>query len=85
MNYPTKIVFNGWTEQEVEMTPAEYEESLNSYRNKIEKLLSSKSRRDNEYGSYLERWFSEDICDGFPFSTKYKFHYLPMCMNVYFN
>lgn len=84
MNYPTKTVFNGWIEQEVEMTSAEYEKCVNNYRNKINKLLSSNSRVDNEYGCYLKKWFSEDVCDGFPFSMKYKLHKLPMSMNVYF-
>lgn len=61
-----------------------YDEKLNWYRSQIDKLLSSSLRRDREYGNYLRRWFSEEDCDGAPFSLKYRWKREPMSFLVYF-
>ena len=68
----------------VEMTEEEYENSLINYKKKMGKYLSSEYRKEKEYGSYLKLWFSEEICDGAPFSLKYKWKKLPMSFNQYF-
>ena len=79
MSYPKKEIINDWgIVVFVEMTPEEYEQNLDSFRDKIDKFSSSANRKDKEYEAYLRRWFSEEICDGAPFSLKYKWHRLPM-------
>lgn len=84
MSYPKKQIVTDWgTFTFVEMTPEEYEQSLISFKGWIEEFLYSTNRRDREYGEYLKRWFSEEICDGAPFSLKYKWHRLPMTFNQY--
>ena len=60
-----------------------YEEELQWYRNYIEREKNSPYRRVQEYVSYLTCWFSENVCDGAPFSLKYKWKRLPMRYNVY--
>lgn len=85
MRYPTRKVWNGWAETEVEMTPEEYQASLDRSKDSISWYLSSGNRRDQEYGSYLSSWFSEEICDGGTFSQKLQWHRLPMTMNTYFS
>ena len=62
-----------------------YEVILEWYRTQMTKFLESPHRRSKEYGDYLKRWFSEEICDGFPYSTKVKFKQLPMSYNEYFS
>lgn len=79
MSYPKKEVVTDWGEVLIiEMTPEEYEETLKLYKEKIAFFLNSKYRNEQEYGQYLKRWFSEEECDGAPFSLKYKWHRLPM-------
>ena len=60
-----------------------YEEKLQWYRDYIERKKNSPYRREQEYVSYLTCWFSENVCDGAPFSLKYKWKRLPMSYNVY--
>ena len=60
-----------------------YEEELQWYRYYIEREKNSPYRRVQEYVSYLTCWFSENVCDGAPFSLKYKCKRLPMSYNVY--
>ncbi len=60
-----------------------YEEELQWYRDYIEREKNSPYRRVQEYVSYLNYWFSENVCDGAPFSLKYKWKRLPMSYNVY--
>ena len=60
-----------------------YESELQWYRDYIEREKSSPYRRVQEYVSYLTCWFSENVCDGAPFSLKYKWKRLPMSYNVY--
>lgn len=73
MSYPKKEIATDWgTFMFVEMTPEEYEQKLISFKGLIKEFLYSTNRRDREYGEYLKRWFSEEICDGAPFSLKYK-------------
>lgn len=79
MSYPKKEIVSEWGEVLfIEMTPEEYEETLEAYKKKVAFFLNSKYRKENEYGQYLKRWFSEVDCDGAPFSLKYKWHRLPM-------
>ena len=61
-----------------------YESELQWYRDYIEREKNSPYRRVQEYVSYLKCWFSEENCDGAPFSLKYKWKRLPMSYNVYF-
>lgn len=73
MSYPKKEIATNWgTFMFVEMTPEEYEQKLISFKGLIKEFLYSTNRRDREYGEYLKRWFSEEICDCAPFSLKYK-------------
>ena len=60
-----------------------YEEELQWYRDYIEREKNSPYRRVQEYVSYLNCWFSENVCDGAPFSLKYKWKRLPMSYNIY--
>lgn len=60
-----------------------YEAELQWYRDYIERESNSPYRRVREYVGYLRRWFSEENCDGAPFSLKYKWKQLPMSYNVY--
>ena len=62
----------------------DYEVILEWYRTQMVKFLNSSNRRGKEYGEYLKCWFSEEICDGFPYSRKVKFKQLPMSYNEYF-
>lgn len=79
MSYPKKEITTNWgTSIFVEMTSEDYEQCLKTSRDLAEKFANSTNRRDREYGEYLKRWFSEEICDGAPFSLKYKWHRLPM-------
>lgn len=79
MDYPKEEVVTEWGEVLfVEMTPEQYEKILEAYKKKIPFFLKSKYRKDKEYGQYLKSWFSEEKCDGAPFSLKYKWHRLPM-------
>jgi hypothetical protein len=67
-----------------EMTSQEYEKALNFYRSQIEVYLSSSGRLNREYGKYLERWFSDESCDGAAnYEMRYRFHRLPMAANTY--
>ena len=71
MGYPKKEIINDWgIVVFVEMTPEEYEQNLDSFRDKIDKFSSSANCKDKEYGAYLRRWFSEEICDGAPLSVE---------------
>ena len=60
-----------------------YEAELQWYRDYIKRESNSPYRRVREYVSYLHRWFSEENCDGAPFSLKYERRQLPMSYNVY--
>ncbi len=87
MKYPTVEVndpFLGPVYRE--MSPEEYEDKIEWYRNYIERLEhDSAPRRLKEYASYLRRWFGESSCDGLPnFKIRYTLHTLPMSFNVYF-
>ncbi len=86
MRYPYKSTLDFYgREQLVEMTPQEYEERLQWYRNKIRQLENSGNRRDKEYCSYLKRWFSDGVCDGVSdCETRIRWHQLPMTETVYF-
>lgn len=86
MNYPMKEVrssFGGTTYEE--MTPEEYEEELDFFRFLLERLSNNSTRREQEYASYLRRWFSDEKCDGWDsFEFRHQMHKLPMSFNVYF-
>lgn len=60
-----------------------YEAELQWYRDYLERESNSPYRRVREYVNYLRRWFSEENCDGAPFSLKYRLKRLPMSYNVY--
>ena len=84
MGYPKKEVVTDWGEVLfIEMTPEEYEKELKNFKNLSEKFLSSSNYREIEHGEYLKSWFSEENCDGVPFSLKYKWHRLPMTFIQY--
>lgn len=84
MGYPKKEVTTDWGKTIfVEMAPEEYEKALIEFKEKISFFEESDYRMDKEYGSYLRRWFSEENCDGAPFSLKYKWHRLPMGFHQY--
>lgn len=87
MNYPMKEIndpFIGPIYRE--MTPAEYDEQLEHYREYIKNNEKHPSRRIQEYLSYLKRWFGDGSCDGLMnFQTRYNCHVLPMAYNIYFN
>lgn len=53
------------------------------YEERCKKLLASKYRQDQEYGSYLDRWLHDDMSvDGAPLDIRLK-HREPMPFNVY--
>lgn len=87
MKYPMITVFDPWCgEIEREMTPTEYEDRLNWYREYMKKNIECGSRRTVEYACYLKRWFGDGPCDGVDsFKTRYAWHTLPMPFNIYFN
>lgn len=60
-----------------------YDLKLQMYRDYIERESNSPYRREREYADYLRRWFSEENCDGAPFSLKYEWRQLPMSYNEY--
>ena len=63
MSYPMKEVrvdFGNSSPVYREMTPQEYEKSLNFYRMQMEAYSLSSARLSREYGSYLKRWFSDE-------------------------
>lgn len=58
-----------------------YEDELNFYYSLIQKYRSPlASRREKEYASYLETWFSETPSDGAPFNLKRLWKVLPMSL-----
>ena len=87
MKYPMICVFDPWIgETYREMTPAEYEEKLDWFRNYIKENENDTARRAQEYVSYLKRWLGDGPCDGLPnYKLRKGFHHLPMSYNVYFN
>lgn len=84
-NYPMIEVsspFGGSTYRP--MTQDEYEGKINFFRSFIQKYQNDNSRCTKEYIAYLQRWFSNEECDGLPnFQTRYEYHRLPMSMNIY--
>lgn len=62
-----------------------YEEKLDWYYGRIQILINSKYRRDREYGNYLLKWFSEEVCDGGTYAEKVARKQTPMSYNVYFS
>ena len=64
-----------------------YEEELEWYRSRIEFYRARWDkccRLDKEYCNYLERWFSNDRCDGAPdYETRVLWKRLPMAYNTY--
>ena len=87
MRYPYKSTFDFYgREQFVEMTPQEYDEKLQWYRDKMRQLENSGNRRDMEYCAYLKQWFSYGECDGTSdYETRIRWHQLPMPENIYFD
>jgi len=87
MSYPMKEVrvdFGNSSPVYREMTPQEYEKSLNFYRMQMEAYSLSSARLSCEYGSYLKRWFSDGECDGLEnYEMRYRLHKLPMAFNTY--
>lgn len=61
-----------------------YEEKLERYKARIPTYLNSKYRREREYGSYLKKWFSEEVCDGGTYAEKVARKQSPMSYNIYF-
>ncbi len=69
-----------------EMSPEEYEEKIQWYKDYIKRNEKDMVRRTKEYVAYLRRWFGDDSCDGLPnFKARHNLHTLPMSFNVYFN
>ena len=87
MSYPMKEVrvdFGNSSPVYREMTPQEYEKTLNFYRMQMEAYSLSSARLSREYGSYLKRWFSNEECDGLEnYKMRYRLHQLPMSFNTY--
>lgn len=84
MSYPMREISTPFGTTYREMTPEEYEVALNFYRSSIAGCLSSTGRLRQEYGRYLERWFSDEPCDGMAnYEMRYRFHRLPMSANTY--
>lgn len=87
MSYPMKEVkcdFGNSSPLYREMTPQEYEKSLNFYRLLIEAYSLSSVRLSREYGSYLKCWFSDQSCDGCEnYEMRYRLHKLPMSFDDY--
>lgn len=83
MSYPFKEIETVFGARLREMTPSEYEEELEDFKKLKDKYIASSSRKEKEYGGYLSRWFSEEICDSAPFSVKYRWHRLPMSFMQY--
>ena len=68
------------------MTHEEYERKLQWYRDYIVRNENDKSRRGQEYLSYLKRWFGDGRCDGIAnYQERYKRKTLPMPYNIYFS
>lgn len=87
MKYPMKEVRDIWSGGTIyrEMTPSEYQESIEWFRDCAERYRDEKPRRYQEYVAYLDRWFGNGKCDGWnSFEERYARHELPMSMNVYF-
>lgn len=69
-----------------EMTPPEYDEQIQWYRDYAKNHANDKARRTREYVSYLNRWFGSGFCDGLSdVNIRLKLHKLPMAYNIYFN
>lgn len=85
MKYPMKQVFCPILgERYREMTPAEYDERIKWYRDYIKRYANDKARKQQDYVSYLRRWFGSGPCDGLPnFKARHTLHQLPMSFNVY--
>lgn len=71
------------------METRSYEEKLQWYRNRMNSLRAAYEklcRRDQEYCRYLERWFSNERCDGTPnYETRVLWKTLPMPYLIYFS
>lgn len=83
MKYPLIEDNTGLYLVQREMSLEEYENELLIYKSLIYNYINSSYRRDKEYGEYLQRWFSDDICDGAAFEQKKQWHRLPMSFNQY--
>lgn len=69
-----------------EMTPAEYDEQIQWFKDYIKSNEYNHTRRDQEYVDYLKRWFGDGPYDGLPnFKARHNLHQLPMSYNIYFN
>lgn len=69
-----------------EMTPEEYEDQLQWYRDYIKREETNMVRRVQEYVQYLKRWFGDGKCDNFEsFEVRYTKRKLPMAYNIYFS
>lgn len=61
-----------------------YELELEWFRKYMNDKRNSKSHRIREYCDYLNRWFSEDRCDGAPnYETRHHLRRIPMSYNQY--
>ncbi len=87
MQYPMKQYYDPILGEVCrEMFPDEYEEAIQWFKNYIKRNESDKCRREQEYISYLKRWFGSGPCDGLPnFKARHALHKLPMSFNIYFN
>ena len=84
IGYPLIEKFDGFSTRYEEMTPEQYNETLERFRASIEGYRNSTSRRQREYGSYLNRWFGDSFCDGIgSVDERVRLHKLPMSCNVY--
>lgn len=87
MKYPVELRWDPILGERMhELTPAEYDQRIQWYRDYIKIHENDTTRRNQEYVDYLRRWFGEGCCDGLPnFKVRHTLHQLPMPMNVYFN
>lgn len=71
-----------------EMTPEEYEESIERFRNRMTELEAEQptGASDRAYLGYLKTWFGNGSCDGWEsYEVRYRFHKLPMSQTNYWS
>lgn len=88
MKYPVQLCYDPLSGQDVyrELTPYEYEQKLEWYRSYAIRNQDDKARRIREYCDYLNRWFSDELCDGCRnYEARRSLHMLPMPFNIYFH
>lgn len=69
-----------------EMTPDEYEESIESFRSRMVELEVEHptGAADSAYLGYLKSWFGNTPCDGYSsYDERIRFHKIPMSQVVY--